>query len=391
MLMNIVSVVSSRLAKDRGCIDTPSYVYFPEILDVNYASLKECLGTNLIVSIKANSNVDLLSLSVVDKDGYEGTSLEELKIITQLGAKEKFINNPSMDQGLLRKSILSGATVIVDNLNQIEFLKNIKEDMDIPPVMLRVNPKALSTYYKCLDTTKGDHFGMSVEDIDIAIDRLKEMKISILGLHIFKGSHSFKKSAFETLDLIKLLSEHCENKLGYSLSKLNFGGGFSSDWSVSGFDYESYRNKLKSFFSGYDLYHEAGRALFEAAGIYVTKVISTKTLGASDIAICDGGLAHNFLLAQTESTFKKFRKPSFVVSAGKRATHGECTIVGSSCNKDDVVGKIPEGEANPSVDDLIIFDRCGAYNQVYSPINFLSLKKAASYLMFLDKSEIVSE
>ena len=99
-------------------IETPAYIYSPELVDHNYLSLKECLGTKLIVSIKANSNVDLLNLSSVEKDGYEATSLEELSIITQLRPKEKFINNPSMDAELVRKSVVSGTTVIIENLNQ---------------------------------------------------------------------------------------------------------------------------------------------------------------------------------------------------------------------------------------------------------------------------------
>lgn len=389
--MDYMSEVISSVRKDKDKISTPSYIYLPEVVDRNYASLKECLGTKLIVSVKANSNSDLLNLANFEKDGYEVTSLEELNIVTQLGAKEKFINNPSMNQELIHKAVLSGTTIIVDNLNQIKLLaKVISSSVDNEvSIMLRVNAKDMATFFESNSALKGDLFGLSVIDIMEAIKVLKELNIKVLGLHIFKGSHSFFKQADRTAIEIKKLVTLCEDNLSYKLEKINFGGGFSSDWHCSGFDFEAYRNRISSLFDGYDLYHESGRGLFETAGVYVTKVISTKELNDSHIAICDGGLAHNFLLAQTESTFKKFRSPTYVIQDRPAFLDKQCIIIGSSCNKDDVVGKLSEGQAALGVDDLVLFNNCGAYNETYSPVNFLSLKKSTSYIYFCDESGLI--
>lgn len=387
--MDFISGVIDRIKRDKGVISTPSYIYLPQMIDHNYTSLKECLGTKLIVSVKANSNSDLLNLSSFEKDGYEATSLEELNIITQLGAKERFINNPSMDEDTLNKAVLSGATVIIDNLNQIRLLEKINSKNEIQ-IMLRVNAKDVALFFESNLIDKGDFFGLSVCDIVKAIEMVKHLNVKVLGLHIFKGSNSFVKQADCTAVDIKKLTVLCEEKLTYKLQKINLGGGFTSDWYCSGFDFEAYRSRIFSLFDGYDLYHESGRGIFETAGVYVTKVISTKELNDRHIAICDGGLAHNFLLAQTESTFKKIRSPSYIIQDTPSFLGKECTIIGSSCNKDDIVGKLSEGELELGVDDLVVFDRCGAYNQAYSPVNFLSLKKPESYIYFFDESETLS-
>lgn len=369
-------------------IETPAYIYSPELVDQNYLSLKECLGTKLIVSIKANSNVDLLNLSSVEKDGYEATSLEELSIITQLRPKEKFINNPSMDAELVRKSVFSGTTVIIDNLNQVSFFYEIAGEKEIS-VMLRVNGKDLSQYYQQDYRMKGDYFGLSVMDIKEALVQLKEMGVKVVGLHLFNGSHSFTKHAVDFAKFIKKLTLECEVQLDYKLESINFGGGFSRDWHQSGFDFEGYRGLLSELYSDYELYHESGRAIFETSGIYLTRVISTKKLADKNIVICDGGLAHNFLLAQTESTFKKYRQPSLIVSDTKKISPVESTLIGSSCNKDDVVGTLPSGEKTLVGGDIVIFDSCGAYAQTYSPVNFLSLKQAKSYIWSISKGNSI--
>ena len=99
-----------------------------------------------------------------------------------------------------------------------------------------------------------------------------------------------------------------EERLGHPLRWVSLGGGLEELWVNKGHDFEGYRQELAQLPAHIEKVHEFGRAIFASAGVFVTKVIAAKSIEGQRYVICDGGMAQAFLLAQTENTFRKYRK-----------------------------------------------------------------------------------
>lgn len=381
-----VDHIKSVISRDNEAFETPCYVYYPERISENYQRLKAALGTSLIISIKANHSIDLLSLISNEKDGYEATSEHELNMMALMKGRLCFLNNPSFNGELVRKAVSAKVQIIVDHPHQIRLLE--PHISKIRPVMLRLNTGLLKQYLPEHPGMRKDHFGMDMDNLGIAIDKLNALGIPVEGIHLFKGSYSFNSTAIPTVEAIQALLPIIEERLGYPLKKVNLGGGLSAYWDQEGFDFAEYRARLAPLQERYEVLHESGRAVFAASGYFLTKVVSQKTINGHHYAICDGGLAQSFLLAQTENTFRKVKQPEmwWAQENTRETANSTVEFAGGSCNKDDIIGKLPAGSRMPETGDIAIFSECGAYNATYSPVNFLGLPKAKEYLL-LDSSQ----
>lgn len=379
--MNAFEIVTSADLKKLNQLETPCFVYCPEVALESYRSLKECLGGKLIVSVKANSNSDLIAFMANEVDGFEATSENELKTIAQVVKGERYINNPSFTEDTLKKAAASKTKIILDHPEQITLLEGISSDR--LEVILRINATSLFRYYDVGVKLREDHFGMSIDDSLRVSRELSKKGISLLGIHIFKGSYTFDKTAVETIEAVSTLLNSMEEEYGHKLSKVNLGGGFSGEWQTSGFDFGEYRRLLASHLDGYEIYHESGRGIFESCGVFICDVVSTKELNGKHVAITNGGLSQSFLLAQTESPLKRYVSP-YILGGEKIPNLDGALIVGSTCNRDDIIGKIKQGELYPVKGSKLIYADCGAYVQTYSPVNFLGLPQAKTYIYFED-------
>ncbi|WP_020415014.1 hypothetical protein [Microbulbifer variabilis] len=372
----------AQLDQNRQQFSTPCYVYSIEDVANNYRKLKEQLGTSLIYSLKANSCLDLIvRCGHIFEDGIEIASVGELNLLPR-GESPRYINNPSADKSFIRSAIASKCTLVVDNLFQLEIIREFQGKRPIKPLILRLNPSTLDQFVEPPVGIRKDHFGLSWEDAIRALETCKEYGLDVAGFHVFRGSYSFAKLANSTAQAALKIVETFEDSLGYPLSLVNLGGGFNSNWEDENFDFDQYRSLLSEFPSHISIIHESGRAIMESAGYFVTEVRYVKSIEGRRYGVCNGGMAQNFLLAKTESAFKRFSQPlvlreGTVVKPEEEA--GSCFLVGTSCNKEDVIGEVKELEVKPG--DLAIFSHCGAYNASYTVAPFLSLPSAKSYLM----------
>ncbi|MFE8073098.1 PLP-dependent decarboxylase [Marinobacteraceae bacterium S3BR75-40.1] len=377
-----IATIRKLLADDAQQFKTPCYLYSPEKAMANFSRLRDQLGTGLIVSVKANSTPDiLLRCAHVMKDGNEVASAQELNKVAGAPGVEKFLNNPSANGELLRYAIAAKATLIIDHPSQLERAITAAQGRSIKPVMLRVNGAVLTAFNPEHPKVRDDHFGMDLDGLFETISIAKNNDIEVRGIQCFKGSYTFSKTALQSIDAVVPLVKELEQRLGYQLTTINLGGGFSEDL-CEDFDFEQYRSRLADLQQDYEVLHESGRAIYASAGFFLTRVVSTKQLNDRLIVVCDGGIGQNFLLAQTENVFRKHAKPELChVNETSRTTfNGPMLFVGSSCSKDDVIGQWPEGGAVPAIGDVCIFSHCGAYNRSYSPVNFLDLPPAREYL-----------
>ena len=120
-----------------------------------------------------------------------------------------------------------------------------------------------------------------------------------------------------------------------------------------------------------------------SAGYFLTQVRYKKDIGDQSYLIADGGMNQNFLLAQTENTFRRYQQPYVIhqTESDSEVYDSACYIAGTSCNKDDIIGQIKQGQPKVEPGDLLVFSHMGAYNASYTVSPFLSLPPATTYLV----------
>jgi diaminopimelate decarboxylase len=276
---------------------------------------------------------------------------------------------------------------VLDSLGQIDTLAATLERARPRPVVLRLNAASLVRAYQGRDRSadarvaRGDHFGMDEQQLRVAIERLRGLGVGVRGIHVFAGSFTFRSLSMALCEALLDILPGVELALGGPLDFLNLGGGFPHDWDSDLLSLEHYRKSLEPLMARTHVHHEAGRAIFARAGVFVTTVTAIKSIDERSIVVCDGGIAHNFLLAQTESVFKRLRPPRIVPMGQAPAPilKGPIQVVGNSCSRADVIGEV-DGSQPVACGDRLIFRECGAYS-TYSLVGFLSLKAAHRYLV----------
>lgn len=366
----------------RQQFQTPCYIFDPEVVVRNYRRLKDALGTQLIVSIKANPDLSLLVRCIHEfVDGVEFASVAELTLGMGRTTAPKYVNNPSMDGAFLRGAIAAKATIIVDGLDHASRIIAAKGARSLEPLVLRLNAASLlrGPGEKPKYT---DHFGMDLETAIEAGRMLVRADCRIAGIHVFSGSYSFGTKRLKLLDALPAALGQIEEKLDCPLSFVNLGGGFDPDWEASDIDFEDYRRRIRSLLGNYAVAHESGRAIYKQAGWFLTRINAMKKIDRISYAVCDGGISQNFLLCQTERFAKQPQAPTILCKsdADRTLSDEQIVLVGSSCSSSDVIGALPPGSMTPQIGDLCCFDGCGAYNSTYTPARFLSADSAHVYL-----------
>ncbi|MET0383295.1 MAG: PLP-dependent decarboxylase, partial [Burkholderiaceae bacterium] len=360
-----------------AALETPCFVFDPETIMEDHARLRAELGTPLVVSMKANPVLDVLvRCNEAFGDGIEIASLGELNTTVGRMTAPRYVNTPALDAQLAAAALACRATVIADSPRQVALVREAAAKARGPVrLALRLNAAALIG----ADARRADHFGMDPRTLWSTLDALADGGLKVVGLHVFAGSNRFAECgaalAAGMADLVSDVRRHA----GAALEFVNLGGGFPANWRDAALDFAGYRAALDGLRRHQvAILHEAGRAVFARGGSFVTRVVGLKSMAGRRIAVCDGGLAQCFALAQTESFVKRARLPVRVpMGAGEASTAPATELVGSSCSPADVIGRLDD--APLAEGDLLVFDQCGAYT-TYSPAAFLNLRAAQRYV-----------
>ncbi len=367
-----------RLSGTQTDISTPAYIYSVEQVGENYKDLKEALGTPVVVSVKANHCPELLArVAAYFDDGCEVASLGELRL--RAGSRQKvYINTPAYTSKMVEVASRYNAIFIIDHIAQLDVLVDVKKKLALNcPVLLRIN---LDAAMKGDDAPLKDHFGMDRSTLLEAARKALNAQIKVAGLHVFCGSNGFVGRSAGCVDIVGSLHAALGEVLGYPLEVVDLGGGIPADWRNKNIDFVAYRKSLETLKAKVEVIHEAGRAIYGSAGYFVAEVTSVKSIGNRHFVVCDGGMAQNFLLAKTEHVIRKYDRPT-VVGASSGGVRRDYTLVGASCNRDDVIGEIKDSDLEIRRGNKVVFRQCGAYNAVYTVSNFLALKHFAEYII----------
>lgn len=376
-------------------VGSPCYVYSRATLERHWHVFDDAMGKldHLICySVKANSNIAILSLLARLGSGFDIVSGGELERVIKAGGDVK--KTVFSGVGKSREEILQAlqAGILCFNVESAAELACINECAaqlnTLAPVSIRINPDVDAQTHPYISTgLKENKFGIEISDALNIFKQASEMPhIDVVGLDCHIGSQLTDVTPFvDALKrLINLIDELAAHNI--TIQHLDIGGGL-------GITYENetppspdeYIKTLLPLLENKNLklLIEPGRAIVGNAGILLTRVNYLKHNADKNFAIVDAAM-NDLLRPALYSAWQN-------IIPVTRNTQGEPTsydIVGPVCETADFLGK--NRVLNLQQGDLLAVCSAGAYGFVMSS-NYNSRPRVAEVLVDGDTFHIIRQ
>ena len=374
-------------------VGTPVYIYSAKTIRRHYKVFEKSFSNidHLICySVKANSNIAIISLLKQLGSGADIVSAGELKRALKAGIDPKKIvfsgvgKTPEEIEFALLADILM---FNVESLEELETLGEIAKKLEKKaPFALRINPDIDPQTHPYIATgIKRSKFGIPEEFVIEAYKKAKENPyLYPIGIDAHIGSQITSISPFvSALSRLKKIWEELIN-LGFELKYLDIGGGL-------GIVYENEEPPLPQEYAdaiikeGKDLKAtiilEPGRVIVGNAGILVTKVLYTKENILKKFVIVDAAM--NDLIRP--AFYQAYHK---IIPVEEKYEEFEVVdVVGPICESSDFFAKerkLPKVKKG----DFLAIMSAGAYGFVMSS-NYNSRPRPPEVLVDEDKYYII--
>lgn len=374
-------------------VGTPVYIYSAKTIRRHYKVFEKSFSNidHLICySVKANSNIAIISLLKQLGSGADIVSVGELKRALKAGIDPKKIvfsgvgKTPEEIEFALLADILM---FNVESLEELETLGEIAKKLEKKaPFALRINPDIDPQTHPYIATgIKRSKFGIPEEFVIEAYKKAKENPyLYPIGIDAHIGSQITSISPFvSALSRLKKIWEELIN-LGFELKYLDIGGGL-------GIVYKNEEPPLPQEYAdaiikeGKDLKAtiilEPGRVIVGNAGILVTKVLYTKENILKKFVIVDAAM--NDLIRP--AFYQAYHK---IIPVEEKYEEFEVVdVVGPICESSDFFAKerkLPKVKKG----DFLAIMSAGAYGFVMSS-NYNSRPRPPEVLVDEDKYYII--
>ena len=366
---------------------TPFFLFDADVIAVRIEAVRDAFRglAQVYYAVKANPNLGLLRAVQTVADGVDISSGGEL-MQAQLAGYDPAVMSfagPAKTRAELEAAIKAGVGCIsAESLREIEECATIAARVGVPArILLRVNPALPNRAYGLKMGGRSVQFGIDEELLHYAEACVlaHAENLDFRGIHSYIGSQCFDPTGVveATVNALRIARE-IEQRSGLVCQKINLGGGF-------GVAHAEPRRELrlstladmllpvlesqKAAFPNCDLIFELGRYLTAEAGVYVTRVVGTKSSRGKNFVVCDGGLNHQLAAA---GTFGAALRSNFPICNLTRpdSTMAICHIAGPSCNPTDLLG-VDTRLPSPKEGDLLGVAMSGSYGLTASPVLFL--------------------
>ena len=370
---------------------TPFYLYSEKMIANNFLAYQKSFKDNphlICYSVKANSNLSILSLLAKLGSGFDIVSGGELSRVIRAGgdpSKTVFSGVGKTEEEIifaLSKNIMCFNIESRDELRTINAIA--LEKKLCANISIRINPAIDVDTHPYITTGMQDNkFGIEqteILDIYKEADELKGINITGIDFHIgsqIMDTGPFKESVLKVIAIIKELQKN-----NIKLSHIDIGGGL-------GIPYDNEKSPDKSLFISeiVDLLKplattiliEPGRSIVGEAGLLISKVINTKKSTSKNFVIVDAGMT-DLLRPPLYSAYHSI-KEVFCNGTNKKV----CDVVGPVCETADFIGK--DRSLSVAKGDYIAVESVGAYGFSLSS-NYNTRMKSAEYLIAKDSQNI---
>lgn len=354
-------------------LETPFYYYNVELLRNTLNTIrKEADRYNkycVHYAVKANANPKILSIIRESGLGVDCVSGGEIKaaikagfpgskiVYAGVGKTDKEINL-GLDYDIFCFNVESVPELEV--INELAAAKN-----KIARVAFRINPDVGAHTHANITTGLAENkFGISMQDMDMIIDRTLEMShVKFVGLHFHIGSQILDMGDF--IALCNRVNELQEKLYARQIivEHINVGGGLGIDYAhpnrqpIPNFEeyFATYHKHLR-LRPQQTLHFELGRSVVGQCGSLITKVIYVKQGTNKQFAIVDGGMTDLIRPA----LYQAYHKIENITSDKAIETYD---VVGPICESSDVFGKAIDLN-KVERGDLIALRSAGAYGEI---------------------------
>lgn len=376
-------------------VGTPLYVYSSASMRARYAALRSALSPRfgIFYAVKANPHVAVCARFAELGAGAEVASGPELEIALAAGFPPEriILNGPGKSDDEIQLALShSIAFLNVESVGEIDRVERLaSRHGSHARLCLRLSVDHALRSAKMSTVGAGTRFGMSCEDARRALQELaKTEACQFAGFHVYFGSQIMEAADLldgvgQFLRAVQALCEEC----GVTPRFLDFGGGLGVPYAGDDpeFDLASLAHGLSEqtdgLFEEAQLLLEPGRFLVAESGVYVARVVETKTLGGRRFAILDGGINHAFLPITINKLY-----PTLAINRPVCQDREEVTLGGPLCTSIDQFSRTLSLPPLRPGDRIGIFDS-GAYGYSCSLLGFLSRPTPAEVLIHQGRAE----
>jgi diaminopimelate decarboxylase len=351
-------------------VGTPFYVYSAATLRRHYHVFAEGFdGTDALIAfaVKALSNLSVLELLGREGAGADIVSAGELDRARRAGIPgDRIVFSgvgktgaelaAGLDAGILQFNVESEAELHL--LSEIAAARGVSA-----PVALRVNPDIQAGTDDKISTGRADDkFGVPRRQALRLFALCQSLPgVEPVGFAMHIGSQITDLAPFEAAagHAVQLLTEL--RGAGVNIRTIDLGGGLGIPYALKGPTPplpQDYAKVIRSLTDplGVRVILEPGRMIAGNAGLFVTRIIRTKTQSKRRFAIVDGAM--NDLIRPALYGARHEIMP--VREAGRG--EGGWTVAGPVCETTDVFDR--DAAIDPRAGDLLAFRTAGAYGAV---------------------------
>ncbi len=368
--------------------EQPKFVYSKRVITHSYTKLRKNLPSNFEIFYAQKSNPNKNILRHLNSLGVGCDTASQGEMVSALGAGFEndriMFTGPAKRETEIRFAIENNIVSInIESIQELLIVDKIASEYDkVQNILVRINP-----VYEAGETTKIiggtgiSKFGIDIEQIDEFFMKLKRTSnVSLKGIHIFNSSQilDWEKIYSNTKNVIDTAIA-LSNKYVFEVTHIDLGGGFGIPYSTdeTPLDLTRLGDELfklvnsadyKGFLDGVDLIYEPGRFLSGHSGIYLTKVLYTKSSRGKDILLIDGGIHHLLRPALIGTPHPLINLTAYYEN---RLNKKPYMVAGPLCTSLDTFGEdilLPESKPG----DILAVLNAGAYGYTESMPFFLS-------------------
>jgi diaminopimelate decarboxylase len=367
---------------------TPFYLYDADVVAARIAAVRSALDGRFGVyyAVKANPNLALLRALHATADGLDISSQGELEQARLAGfdpARLSFAGPGKTDDELRAAMTCGVGCISIESMRELAACARLARQSGLrASILVRVNPLLASRPFGLKMAGKAIQFGIEEEDLPAALQAIANAgdALAFRGIHVYAGSQCFDAGGLvEGVANSLRIAREVEQRFGLACDVVNLGGGFGFAHTLADreFDLAAAAAPLCAVEeqdraergSARRLVFELGRYLVADAGVYVTRVVSTKISRGVRFVVTDGGLHHHLAAAGTFGAALRTTFPLVNVTRPGAAV-ARCNVAGPSCNPTDLLG-VDVDIAAPVEGDLVAVLKSGSYGLTASPLLFL--------------------
>jgi len=361
-------------------IAEPYIEYKTEKLNENVNYLREVLpySSQILYSLKANNNPELIKLLSHMVDGFDIASQEELALIHRYVGKKRTLCLTGNDKISITQSALRDAATKHNLIYSIEspndflyFCQLIERNIDVQGLFrLSYFP---SVRYGIFNGLPDSPFGMTAETINTLLSKAQPgEKQRVAGFHLYIGSQiSDMNQLSETLRCAVEEIKRVDPDFVAQIHTLNVGGGFPAPYGqklqtqafTSGYKLSEELEKViaESQLPPVSLIFESGRAVTGSAGRLSCRVLDYNINSASPYVVINSGIAQIaglYLLRRLKEPDLEFYNEA---SDAIQTPTVRCRVYGPSCTALDMLGYATLSIDTICVGTILHCDNLGAY------------------------------